>query len=163
MNWDAVAAISDFVAAAAVIVTLLYLSVQVREAHKTTKAHATFISVDLASKWRSGLTQDTQMAEILARANHSSELTEAEQIRLSAFAEELFYVCSVSFAVSEQSGALHENSGEVEYILTHLEPNPALVREWHKRRPIVERVSAAFEQQVTARISAFEAGSRGDG
>ena len=75
MNWGAVAAISDFVAAGAIIITLVYLSVQVRDSHKTTKSHATFISADLASKWRSALTQDTEMAEIVAKANKFERLT----------------------------------------------------------------------------------------
>jgi hypothetical protein len=157
MNWDAIGAISDFIAAGAVIVTLAYLAVQVREANKTSRSHATLISVDLASKWRSALTQDTQMAEILARANHSQELTEAEEIRLSTFAEELFYIVSVSYVVSLQSGALHERSGEVEYMWSKLEKNPALIREWRNGSAIVELVSAEFESRVSERIRESEA------
>ena len=156
MNWDAIGAISDFLAAGAVIVTLLYLSIQLREAHKTAKAHATFISVDLASKWRSALTQDTQMAEILARANNAAELTEAEQIRLNTFAEELFIICAVSYAVSSQSGALHELSGEVEYVWSQLERNPALIREWDSASVIVKLVSVEFQAQISERIRSFE-------
>jgi hypothetical protein len=161
MSWDAIGAISDFVAAGAVIVTLAYLSVQIRDSQKTVKSHATFISVDLASKWRSALTQDTQMAEIVAKANKSEQLTDAEQIRLTTFAEELFIINAVSFAVSDQSGALHKKSGEVEYVWSNLVRNPSLIREWSNSSEIVELVSIEFHRLLSERIQNFKRPTNG--
>jgi len=157
MNWDAIGAISDFVAAAAVIVTLIYLSIQIRDTHKTTKSHATFISVDLATKWRSALTQDAKMAEILAKANVGETLTDSEQIRLTTFAEELLIIGAVSFAVSEQSGSLHEESGEVEYVWQNMLRNPALIDEWDIASGIVPMVSEEYFRRLNKRVEEHRA------
>ena len=52
MNWDAIASIADAVAALAVIITLVYLAVQVKEQNKQSKLTAVR---ELARDWANGL------------------------------------------------------------------------------------------------------------
>ena len=156
MNWEAIGAISDFVAAAAVVITLIYLSVQIREAYKASKSHATLASVDMASRWRAGVIQDSEMAEILEKANGGAPLREAEQIRLSAFAEDIFIVCAVSYAVSAQLGALHEESGEIEYLWGKIERNKALLDEWAVSGPFTRLVSPEFRARIDEKVRALK-------
>jgi len=54
MNWDAIASIADAIGAVAVVITLVYLAVQVKEQNKQSKLTAIR---DLASDWANGLNE----------------------------------------------------------------------------------------------------------
>jgi len=78
MNWSAIAAISDVVGAIAVVVTLAYLALQIRQSTRTTKAaavsashlslrenrHAILASAELSSLFASGSTNPTGLSEL---------------------------------------------------------------------------------------------------
>ena len=153
MNWEAIGALSDFAGAAAVVITLVYLSVQVREAQKTSKSHATITATNLASKWRTNLIQDQYLAEIVTRANQAEELPKPEKLRLRTFADEFFIAACVSFVTSHQSGALHDQSSEVEYIYGVLSENPCLAKEWNRSKIFLATISPQYCKEVETRIS----------
>ena len=76
MNWEAIGAISEVIAAIAVVVTLAYLALQVRQSNRTTKAaavsashlslrenrHAILASAELSSLFATGVENPTVLS-----------------------------------------------------------------------------------------------------
>jgi len=62
----------------------------------------------------------------------------------------------VAYAIGGQSGALHEQSGEVEYVWGKLVRNPALIGEWDGNSAIIQLISTDFYRLLTERIRGFE-------
>jgi len=68
VNWEAIGAISDFLAAIAVVVTLGYLAIQVRQGTSAIKSTATQNAHDQTTALYDLLASDPDLAEIFARA-----------------------------------------------------------------------------------------------
>ncbi len=45
MNWDAISGIAEFIGALAIIVTLIYLAIQTRQARIAAEQSATFVQI----------------------------------------------------------------------------------------------------------------------
>ena len=82
MNWDAIGAIGDTIGAVAVVISLLYLAVQIREQNRQSQLSALHdMSRELREVTEIFATED--MTSIFVRANESFEsITEPESVRL---------------------------------------------------------------------------------
>jgi len=87
MNWEAVGAIGEIVGAIAVIATLIYLSMQVRQSSKLAKA--TIHENRAGSSQRISLAF-SEVAEILAKLHNEEELTQTENIRIDLISRAMF-------------------------------------------------------------------------
>ena len=86
MNWDALGAIAEFFGAVGVIVTLIYLSIQVRANTKATKDEATRSLMLANSEVAMDAAKDAELADIIQRGFYSpGELTPAEQARYNLY------------------------------------------------------------------------------
>ena len=98
MNWDAVGAIAESIGALGVILTLIYLSTQVRQntaqmrnAAKDVRLDSFDRTIETFSRHREYLTRDGN-ADLYARGLESYEgLSVAEKIRFCAIIEEYFF------------------------------------------------------------------------
>lgn len=73
MNWEAVSAVSDFLAAIAVIVTLVYLAVQIRQNTSTLKSSATQGAHEQTSSLYELLASDPELSDIFVRGLETPE------------------------------------------------------------------------------------------
>ena len=96
MNWDAIGAIGEIVGALAVVTTLLYLSVQVRQYQRSSIVEGSSKGHELHSAWRNTIVQNTEAAGALAKANNGESLSERDRVQLEFFADELFIASVVS-------------------------------------------------------------------
>lgn len=82
MNWDAIGAVAELVGAAGVVITLLYLALQVRQNTKALRA-ATFQAViDYATGFAETVARDGDLAAIFQRGMADFEsLSESERFR----------------------------------------------------------------------------------
>lgn len=90
MNWDAIGAIGETIGAAAVVVSLLYLAVQIRDQNKQSRLSALH---DMSRELRNvtAIFANEDMTSIFVRANQSYEsITEAESVRLIILVTNLF-------------------------------------------------------------------------
>ena len=95
MNWEAIGAIGEIIGALAVVVSILYLSIQIRSNTRATKASASF---DATHSWALSNEQAHQMsAEDIADLNASYDvdadpnvLSEVGRFRVEAFHRALF-------------------------------------------------------------------------
>lgn len=99
MNWDAVGAIAELLGAIGVIVSLVYLSIQIRINTRQVGEHsrelriATIDSVAASfSRFRDPLIRDPELAELWLRGTKDYEtLGEVERVRLGRLLQELFF------------------------------------------------------------------------
>ncbi len=88
MDLTQLANLGEFIGGVAVLVTLVYLAVQVRKANSLATADAYHKSTQAFSTWRQ-LVSDEGINEIWSRALVDAELSEAESLRLRVVLSEL--------------------------------------------------------------------------
>ena len=97
MNWDAISAIGEATGAIAVLLTLIYLSIQVR--HNTKIA-----SADLSSRGQASFSRYREMclpyASIILKARRGESLTEEEQYIVQSLCGEYAFVCATGYATA---------------------------------------------------------------
>ena len=80
MNWEAIGAVSEIIGALAVVVTLAYLAVQIRQSNDLLRSESrqVLVSNDVTSL-RSGM----ELSDVFAKFVSSGELSAEEQLKLS--------------------------------------------------------------------------------
>ena len=91
MDWGAIAAVGEILGAVAVVVTLLYLSKQIKQNSKAVEVTALRDTTDQWNHWSELVASSPGLAEIVARDNHSySKLSEADALRYGAYIQMFF-------------------------------------------------------------------------
>ena len=91
VNWNAVGAIGEILGAVAVVITLLYLSKQIRQNTRSVQVAALRDTTSQWHQWSALLATSPELAEVVARGNRSlAELSEAETLRYGAFVQMFF-------------------------------------------------------------------------
>ena len=83
MNWDAIGAIGEIVGAIAVVVSLIYLSIQIRTSSSLAKAQMFQSAAAEQSRVADAVTNDPQNLESWLKMHSGAELTTAEFARVS--------------------------------------------------------------------------------
>ena len=81
MNWDALGAIGEIGGAIGVIVTLVYLSTQIRQNTKSSKITAVQSAIEGSARWNEMLANDKEMSEMFWRGMANPESLEAAEKR----------------------------------------------------------------------------------
>jgi hypothetical protein len=102
MTIQELGSIGEFVAAIATICTLFYLGYQIRESNKVDKGRSYHIAVE--QTWHSVLTlvNNSEMREVLFRAEQGEELSEKELYQLGALNVAMVYGFENIFRLKEQ-------------------------------------------------------------
>ena len=90
MNWDAIGAIGDIVGALAVVVSLVYLAIQIRAQNSQAKQSAQ-LEMSREQRNASEMFANENISDIFVRANKDySSLSEAESVQLIVIVTGLF-------------------------------------------------------------------------
>jgi len=111
MNWDAIGAMGEIVGAAAVVASLVYLAVQIRNQNRESRMSAMH---DISVGYRDGLAgmAEGDMADLFAKAIDDYEsLTRPEMLRLIAAASRQYRVWEEAYLLYE-SGYLEKRTWE---------------------------------------------------
>jgi hypothetical protein len=144
MDWSNVGSISDIVSAIAIVGTLAYIAVQIRQTRMSAEAQASINAELIYSRWRLAMVQNSDLARVTDKANKGEDLSGAERIQIATLFDELFIGSSIAYANSAQTGSIHETQGDVDYMTSILDRNPGIIPEWHRSKHITEAVSAEF-------------------
>jgi len=159
MNWEAIGAIGEIVGALAVVTTLLYLSVQLRQYQRTSVAEGSSKGHELHSAWRNTIVQNTDAAGALAKANSGEKLSERERVQLEFFADELFISSVVSDQFSRHSGTFYDDEAYWRYLVDILQRNPGLLPEWDRiQKNVMDLISPEYRAQVNAALAEPKSG-----
>lgn len=82
MNWTAVGAIGELVGAAVVVVTLIYLAVQIRQNTRATRAQATASIASEMEHTLLAVAQTGDLADAYLKASQQAQLSPVEAVRL---------------------------------------------------------------------------------
>jgi hypothetical protein len=153
MNWEALGAIGEIVGAIAVVVTLGYLAVQIRQNTKAVKASTHQSLIDSTLSYQALTLNNPEVARIrLAGSRSFSELTEEDQYRCRAAMEMMFRLFENAF-VQHGRGTLDDEGWHryAEAVRYHFAPSPGVVEWWRGRRiPFGPSFSAWVDKQLAA-------------
>ena len=98
MNWDAIGTIAEVVSATGVIVSLLYVAVQIRQSNNLSKANTIHLTSSEYGSIIGEIATDESLATIYAAATKGEDLGDIELIRYTAFLTRYFaYMENVYF------------------------------------------------------------------
>ncbi|PCI76240.1 MAG: hypothetical protein COB20_11125 [SAR86 cluster bacterium] len=103
MNWDALGALGELVGAAAVVATLIYLSVQLRQNTRAVKLSSAQAVTEELQAMFSLLSSDQSLAEIFVEAGKSDELSGADLVRYYTFNSNLLRVYENAFLQKQEN------------------------------------------------------------
>jgi hypothetical protein len=114
MNWEAIGAVGETVGALAVLVTLVYLAMQIRQNTKSVQAAAVDSANSQVSKIREVIFSDADVANMYRRGNEDpASLSEDDTIRYRLLIHNIMLALSNSITQASVSG-LSESMRQVE-------------------------------------------------
>ncbi len=91
MNWEAIGAVGEILAAIAVVVTLVYLAKQIRQNSQAVQVAALRDTTEQWHRWSEVLATSSELADIVARGNKSyKQLPGNEAMRYGAYVQMFF-------------------------------------------------------------------------
>jgi hypothetical protein len=114
MNWEAIGAVGETVGALAVLVTLIYLAMQIRQNTRSVQAAAVDSANSQVSKIREVIFADANVANMYRRGNEDpARLSEDDTIRYRLLMHNIMLALSNSITQASVSG-LSESMSKVE-------------------------------------------------
>ena len=134
MTLEQLGSLGEFVSAIAVVVSLLYLAVQIRQNTSAVRSTSHQAVLDAAQRIQTTLIQSPEMASLLTRANREyGSLTPEERVRFSAYAGQYFSTWQAAFLNHDRSLLDSETWRHMDALsVRHL--GPALREFWRKER-----------------------------
>jgi hypothetical protein len=91
LNWEAVSAIAEVSAAVAVVVTLLYVSREIRQNSRSLEVSALRDTTAQWNHWSEMIATSPDLADIVAKGNHGlAALSQSESLRYGAWVQSFF-------------------------------------------------------------------------
>ena len=147
MTLDNLGSIGEFVGAIAVLASLIYLALQVRQATKWQR-HAAFEAMaGRAADWWANISRDPEVARIyLDGCTDLGSLEREDRVRFHALLIQLFVGCEMMVRMSEDRLLDAQIRDTVEGFLRSLLGTPGVRAWWHEQGS--EVVSADFRARV---------------
>ena len=136
MNWDAIGAVGEIIGAAAVVVTLAYLALQVRASTKESEANHLSVNAGQNAEVRSRFLEH---ADVWMKGNAGDELSAAERFIF----QELLALKSQQHFLNFNR-AIVQNTGrewvEVMLMAAFLNDSPVAYRVWRGQRESMDEI-----------------------
>ena len=111
MNWDAIGAIAELLGALAVFLTLVYLSIQIRQSNRSTQSVAELEASRQLTEAARRIGRDPQMRQIWDQVADGRELGEDDHSAFLWLLSEVFFMCEGVF-LQYKKGFLSEELWE---------------------------------------------------
>ncbi len=160
MNWEALGALGEIIGALAVVLTLVFLAIQVRqntlamkESNRLERAAAIDRHADSIGRWRTSLAESSELADIWRKALRDEALSDTEIVRLNN--------CMVNFTNTQRANweraKLVDEEGlailATRSIAREITGSKVLIELWERSIPWMELVSPGFRKAVDAELS----------
>jgi hypothetical protein len=131
LNWEAIGAIGEVLGAIAVVATLLYLAVQIRQNAQSVRNAASLSVNEGLAEINRRLSNDPEFAELWLRGLKDYRgLTEVERARFAAYALDILnlavYVDNVTKTTPQGGRTTNVHINYVKYITRLIRENPGL-------------------------------------
>ena len=155
MNWEAIGAIGEMVGAAAVVLSLVMLTFQVRYSAQTTeesnrleRSAALDRHSDTISRWRGRLAGDRELARIWLTASSDGDLEDVEELRLNNLWIDLVNTQRSNFMRARTVGEAGLARQAVLSIAVEIGQSRRLRHQWETMKPWSELASSEFVSLV---------------
>ena len=111
MNWDAIGAIGEIVGALAVVSTLAYLAVQIRQSSNVAQGQMEMTSSQATAEWMNGISADRELVAVWRKGVAGAPLNANEAWQYIFINAEWFYLCQGCF-YQRQRGLISESAWE---------------------------------------------------
>ena len=149
MNWEAVSAIADSIGVILIIVSLIYVALQIRQNTQTIKAATELETGRMWSELHSRAANSPDMTDIWDKGlTHPEELTPTEKRRFVWFVAEYFFLVENLYRQRELGFLSLETWSQHESAIAGLLLHPVLQRWWESG---VSPYSAEFRQAIDRR------------
>ena len=140
MNRDALGAIGEIVGSLAVVITVAYLAVQIRQGAREARSAAINQSRAAVTDVLSGISSDTDAADIYFRGLHDLDaLSAAERVRFELIIFQMLRVTETMF-FEYQQGVLNEELWEAQWYGTqNALRTPGAMAFWKRRNKMLTR------------------------
>lgn len=108
MNWEVVGAISEFVGAIVVVVTLIYVARQIHQVNAQSQASARYSFIEAYGQMNTSISSDKEVASLFRRGFKGLELDEDEHYQFFALVGQFLNTWSALYDL-HQEGLLPEN------------------------------------------------------
>jgi len=87
MNWEAIGAVGEVIGSITVVLSVLYLAAQVRQANRQSASDAGFAALAELNQLRDFVFSDPAGAGIILKLKSNESLTDEEQVKVEVFAD----------------------------------------------------------------------------
>ena len=149
MNWEAIGAIGEIVGAIAVVVTIGYLAVQIRQNTRSVRAATHHSSMRGASETQNIFAQSENLAQIYHKGVHDYErLTAEERIRFDGAVRSIFNFYEDTFFQFQHSMIEHHLwEARKQAIMWHL-GQPGIASWWKRVARHFSKPFVSFTEQL---------------
>lgn len=152
MNWEAVGALSEIIGAIAVIVTLAYVAIQIRESTRASRSAAVTDATSAVQAWYQELGTNPAAARLFLNGMaRPDELSVEDQFQFLMLVHSVFLGFQRSYFLSKAGTldvALRDSIGTAVRSVNHL---PGMRFYWRQRRAFFQPEFVAWVEQLLAR------------
>ncbi len=158
MNWEAIGAAGEILAAIAVVVTLIYLAKQIRQNSQAVQISALRDTTEHWHRWSEVLATSPELAVIVARGNKSyRQLPESEAMRYGAYVQ-MFFDSAESYRSLVLEHAVQKNLHVLESIVARRFRETGFQEWWSDNRADYEAGFVTWIEGIHARHNGGETG-----
>lgn len=152
MNWEAVGAIGEIVGAIAVIATLIYLAIQIRDSAQASRSAAVTDATGGIQAWYQELGSNPQAAELFLHGmSNPDALSQQDQFQFLMLVHGIFLGFQRSYFLS-QAGTLdvglRDSIGTAVHAVNHL---PGIHFYWRQRKVFFQPEFVAWVEDLLSR------------
>ena len=96
MNWEGIAAVSEFVGAVVVVITLIYLARQIHQVNAQGQASARYSFIDAYGQMNMAISGSKEVASLFRRGMKGLQLDEDEHYQFFALLGQFINICAGS-------------------------------------------------------------------
>ena len=161
MNWEAMGVIAEIVGAAGVIITLIYVAIQIKQNTATTKSFTHQQLFDSVMEVNCRIADSSELAGLIVKANiDSTTLTAEEQIRLQFLLINWFTLWHSAF-LSRKSDGIDERAWGVwdKGLITLLKQYAAVRYIWNELGHVFDNEFRSYVDAILEEIGPVTDGS----
>ena len=163
MTWEAAGAIGEIVGAIAVVLTLGFLAIQIRNGSRSlvqqnliAQSDAVAKGVELASHFRHTIAGDSELAAIWRKGQKGEPLDEDEMLRFRHLAMSWFELLSVVYITHLNSGRTSAAETAVNAQANNLKLQPGLRKLWEENPMLLDPAETGFGLAIESRLKQID-------
>jgi hypothetical protein len=155
MNWDAIGAAGEVIGALAVVLTLAYLAIQIRQSTATAKMAAMQNIIQAGVDHTSRIADNSELAEMINRAfDDPSKLTNVERTRVNCHLITLYHHLDGAFHM-HMAGMLETEIWEKFAFEGPIWIQVPFIRDWYELEKM--RLTPAFQTWLEGKLAEVDA------